>query len=95
MSVVVSAVVVGAVFATTAYTSHAQRKATNKVARAQREETQRAKTEAEAQRVANKLDKQASAKDVPTVRTNSSRSSYSTGIRKAATPVGVSQSLGV
>lgn len=95
MSVVVSAVVSVVAVATTAYSARAQRKAADKVARAQQEETKRAKSEAEAQRVVNKLDSQASAKDVPTVRTNSNRSSYSTGVRKAATPVGVSQSLGV
>ena len=95
MSVVVSAVVAVTSVALTAYSSHQQRRAANKVASAQREETQRAKSEAEAQRVANKLDKQASANDVVSVRTNTSRSSYSTGVRKAATPVGVSQSLGV
>ena len=95
MSVVVSAVVSVVAVAATAYSSHAQRKAADKVARAQQEETKRAKSEAEAQRVANKLDKQASTKDVVSVRTNTSRSSYSTGVRKAATPVGVSQSLGV
>ncbi len=92
MSVFVSAVVA----ITTAATVHSQRKSAKEASKRADAENKRIQGEADAARVANKLDREASTEDVAKVQSSgNSDSVISTGRRKRAPTATVSSGLGL
>ena len=94
MSAFISAIV--AVVASTAASVHSQRKSAKAASKRVDAENKRIQGEADAARVANKLDREASTEDVAKVQSaGNSDSVISTGRRKRATTATVSSGLGL
>lgn len=94
MSAFISAIV--AVVASTAATVHSQRKSAKEASKRADAENKRIQGEADAARVANKLDREASTEDVAKVQSaGNSDSVISTGRRKRAKTATVSSGLGL
>ena len=94
MSAFISAIV--AVVASTAASVHSQRKSAKEASKRADAENKRIQGEADAARVANKLDREASTEDVAKVQSaGNSDSVISTGRRKRATTATVSSGLGL
>lgn len=92
MSAFISAVVA----ITTAATVYSQRKSAKEASKRADAENKRIQSEADAARVANKLDREASTEDVAKVQSaGNSDSVISTGRRKRATTATVSSGLGL
>ena len=95
MSVFVSAVV-AITTAASAYSAHSQRKSAKEASKRVDAENKRIQGEADAARVANKLDREASTEDVAKVQSaGNSDSVISTGRRKRAKTATVSSGLGL
>lgn len=94
MSAFISAIV--AVVASTAASVHSQRKSAKEASKRVDAENKRIQGEADAARVANKLDREASTEDVAKVQSaGNSDSVISTGRRKRAKTATVSSGLGL
>ena len=94
MSAFISAIV--AVVASTAATVHSQRKSAKEASKRADAENKRIQGEADAARVANKLDREAGTEDVAKVQSaGNSDSVISTGRRKRAPTATVSSGLGL
>ena len=92
MSAIISAVVA----ITTAATVYSQRKSAKEASKRANAESKRVQGEADAARVANKLNREASTEDVAKVQSaGNSDSVISTGRRKRATTATVSSGLGL
>ena len=94
MSAFISAIV--AVVASSAATVHSQRKSAKEASKRADAENKRIQGEADAARVANKLDREAGTEDVAKVQSaGNSDSVISTGRRKRAKTASVSSGLGL
>ena len=95
MSAFISAVVAISA-AATVYSAHSQRKSAKEASKRADSENKRIQSEADAARVANKLDREASTEDVAKVQSaGNSDSVISTGRRKRAKTATVSSGLGL
>ena len=95
MSAFISAVVAISA-AASAYSAHSQRKSAKEASKRADAENKRIQGEADAARVANKLDREASTEDVAKVQSaGNSDSVISTGRRKRAPTATVSSGLGL
>ena len=91
-----TAIISAAVVISTAATVYTQRKAAKEASKRADAENKRIQGEADAARVANKLDREASTEDVAKVQSaGNSDSVISTGRRKRATTATVSSGLGL